>query len=145
MQKQLLQEMIEQNQLSCSFAFRQINKDTVGMRLTPTAASIGFIYRHIAETMNLFGFFFGVPTEVFNTTMNQQDHQKSYDLEESHQLLAKGYQMLRTLIEEQPDFFWQEEIETPFFGKISKNRLLAHILYHNSHHAGQISLTISRG
>lgn len=40
--------------------------------------------------------------------------------------------------------WWHERISTPFFGEIERIRLFAHILNHNSHHAGQISLTLAR-
>ncbi|RYF65230.1 MAG: DinB family protein, partial [Cytophagaceae bacterium] len=48
-------------------------------------------------------------------------------------------------IETTADDAWQESIETPFFGRVSRTRLLGHVLFHTAHHAGQISLTLSRG
>lgn len=94
MQKELLREILSQNQLSCSFAFQKINNETVNLRLNPSAASVGFMYRHIGETMNLFGFFFGLPSTVTNTTMGEKDENKSYNLEESHRMVQKGFKML---------------------------------------------------
>jgi uncharacterized damage-inducible protein DinB len=44
-----------------------------------------------------------------------------------------------------PEEDWLGLIDTPFFGKVARARLFAHILFHNSHHAGQISLTLSKG
>ncbi len=145
MQKQLLREILSQNQLSCSFAFQKINNETVSLRLNPSAASVGFMYRHIGETMNLFGFFFGLPSTVTNTTMGEKDENKSYNLEESHRMVQKGFKMLEKLIEKSTDSSWNDEIDTPFFGKVSKIKLFSHVLFHNSHHAGQIALTIAKG
>ncbi len=145
MQKQLLREILSQNQLSCSFAFQKINNETVNLRLNPSAASVGFMYRHIGETMNLFGFFFGLPSTVTNTTMGEKDENKSYNLEESHRMVQKGFKMLEKLIEKSTDSSWNDEIDTPFFGKVSKIKLFSHVLFHNSHHAGQIALTIAKG
>ncbi len=145
MQKELLREILSQNQLSCSFAFQKINNETVNLRLNPSAASVGFMYRHIGETMNLFGFFFGLPSTVTNTTMGEKDENKSYNLEESHRMVQKGFKMLEKLIEKSTDSSWNDEIDTPFFGKVSKIKLFSHVLFHNSHHAGQIALTIAKG
>jgi len=145
MQKELLREILSQNQLSCSFAFQKINNETVSLRLNPSAASVGFMYRHIGETMNLFGFFFGLPSTVTNTTMGEKDENKSYNLEESHRMVQKGFKMLEKLIEKSTDSSWNDEIDTPFFGKVSKIKLFSHVLFHNSHHAGQIALTIAKG
>jgi len=145
MQKQLLLEMLVQNQLTNSFAFEKITNEDLPKRLNERAASIGFIYRHVGETMNLFGYFFGIPSEVQNTTMGQQDVGQDFDLETSHAYVTKGYEMLKKLVEDTTDADWLTEIDTPFFGKVSKIRLFSHVLFHNSHHAGQISLTLSRG
>jgi hypothetical protein len=61
--------MLVQNQLTNSFSFGKITNENLHKRLNEQAASVGFIYRHIGETMNLFGYFFGVPSAVPNTTM----------------------------------------------------------------------------
>jgi uncharacterized damage-inducible protein DinB len=53
--------------------------------------------------------------------------------------------MLENLVNTTPEEEWGAMIETPFFGSVSKMRLFSHILFHNAHHAGQISLTISKG
>lgn len=145
MQKELLADMLVQNQLTNSFAFEKITDENLHKRLNEQAASVGFIYRHIGETMNLFGYFFGIPSEAPNTTMGQQDTGQNFDLEISHSYVAKGYAMLKKLVEETTDEDWLTEIDTPFFGKVSKVRLFSHVLFHNSHHAGQISLTLSKG
>lgn len=145
MQKQLLIEMLVQNQLTNSFAFGKITNENLHKRLNEQTASIGFIYRHIGETMNLFGYFFGMPSEVPNTTMGQNDIGQSFDLETSQLYVEKGYEMLRKLIDETPSEDWLTQIDTPFFGKVSKVRLFSHVLFHNSHHAGQISLALSKG
>lgn len=145
MQKELLTEMLVQNQLTNSFAFEKITNENLHKRLNEQTASVGFIYRHIGETMNLFGYFFGIPSEVPNTTMGQQDTGQDFDLEISQTYVAKGYGMLKKLVEETTDEDWLTQIDTPFFGKVSKVRLFSHVLFHNSHHAGQISLTLSKG
>jgi uncharacterized damage-inducible protein DinB len=145
MQKEIFLEMLAQNKMTCSYTFDSITDENSGHRLNQQSASVGFIYRHIGETMNRFGFFFGVPTDVQNTTMGQQDEGQQYDLATSRMLVERGYDLLKQLIEDTPDPAWLEPIETPFFGSVSRARLFAHVLFHNSHHAGQISLTLSRG
>ncbi|MBL8166511.1 MAG: DinB family protein [Acidobacteria bacterium] len=145
MQKELLLEMLAQNKLTCSYAFDRITDENSALRLNRQTASIGFIYRHIGETMNLFGFFFGIPTDVQNSTMEQQDIGQQFDLEISHQYVAQGYAMLKTLVADSPDSAWLDPVHTPFFGTVSKMRLFSHVLFHTSHHAGQISLTLAKG
>jgi uncharacterized damage-inducible protein DinB len=144
MEKQIFKELLAQNQLSCSFAFNEINEKNVSLRLSDGASSVGFIYRHIAETMLMFGYFFGKPSDVANTTMGQQDEGQGNNCDETKSLMEKGFLMLEQLIENMPDGGWNDTVDTPFFGTVSKSRLFAHILYHNSYHAGQIGLTLKR-
>jgi uncharacterized damage-inducible protein DinB len=145
MQKELLQNMVMQNQMTCSYSFNRITKENSVLRLTKTAASIGFIYRHIAECINLFCQFFGVSTEVQNTTIGKTDEGQGKNIAESQRLIEEGFIKLHQLIELQPDEYWLDNVDTPFFGTIPRIRLFAHILFHNSHHAGQISMGLSRG
>ena len=144
MDQQIFKDLLDQNKLSCSFAFNEINATNASFKLTPSASSVGFIYRHIAETMLMFGYFFGMPSDVGNTTMGQQDTGQGANVEETKTILDKGFTMLEQLIANTPADGWSEIIDTPFFGPVSKSRLFAHILYHNSYHAGQISLTLKR-
>lgn len=144
MQQEIFKDLLIQNQTSCSFALNEINEGNIGYRLNEQAASVGFIYRHVGEMMNMFGYFFGVPTEVQNTTMGKPDEGQGKNLEESRQLIKKGYALLQNIIDITPDGGWLEPVETPFFGTVSKARLFAHVLYHNSYHAGQIGLTLKR-
>lgn len=144
MQKELLLEMLAQNKTSCSYAFDIMTDENSGYRLNEKSASAGFVYRHLGETMNLFGLFFGVQTDIQNTTMGQQDTGQNFDLKTSRLYVEKGYEMLENIIRNTSDIAWLETIETPFFGTISRMRLLSHILFHNSYHAGQISLTLSK-
>lgn len=145
MQKELLLEILAQNRATCSYAFDGITNENSGYRVNEQAASVGFIYRHIGETINLFGSFFGIQTNIQNTTMGQQDVGQSFDLNTSRLFVAEGYEMLKKLIEDCADSSWLEPIETPFFGTVSRMRLFSHVLFHNSHHSGQISLTLSKG
>lgn len=145
MQKEILLEMVKQNQFTSHFSFDRVTEENATLRLNDKTASIGFIFRHIGETINLFGQFLGMPTDVKNTTIGQTDKGEHYDVNHSRELIERGYQMLKDLIENNPDEDWLKPVETPFFGTVSRVRLFAHILYHNSHHAGQISMTLAKG
>ena len=145
MEREILIEMLAQNRTTCSYAFDSITDENSCYRVTEQSASVGFIYRHIGETMNLFGVFLGVPTDVQNTTIGQQDVGQHFNLDESRLLIERGYEMLGKLIEETSDSAWLDPVETPFFGRVSRARLFSHVLYHTASHAGQISLTVSRG
>ena len=145
MQKGLLQNMLTQNEKTCSYSFDKITEGNAALRLTRTAASIGFIYRHVGETIHLFCTFFGIPTEVQNTTIGKTDEGQGRNIQESRQLVDEGFAKLHQLIETAPGEYWLDLVETPFFGNIARIRLFGHILFHNSHHAGQISMSLSKG
>ena len=145
MQKELLQNMISQNQMTCSYSLNRITEENAALRLTKAAASIGFIYRHIGECIHLFCQFFDVRTGVQNTTIGKTDEGQGKNIDESRQLVDEGFEKLHQLIEAQPDEYWLGNVETPFFGTIPRIRLLAHVLFHNSNHAGQISMSLARG
>ena len=53
--------------------------------------------------------------------------------------------MLQDLVEKSSDENWLKPVDTPFFGTVSRARLFAHVPFHNSHHAGQISMTLANG
>lgn len=145
MQKNILFQMLEQSRMDCFRTFQNINIENAAFRLTEQTATVGFIYRHIGETTNLLGQFFGYKTDVEGTTIGQTDSGKQYDLETSHMLLEQGYITLEKLINETSDEDWLEEIETSWFGKISRIKLLSITLYHNSHHCGQTASAIVKG
>ena len=73
MQKDILREMVVQNQFTSHFCFDRVSDENARLRLTDKAASIGFIFRHIGETINLFAQMLGTPTDVKNTTIGQID------------------------------------------------------------------------
>jgi hypothetical protein len=145
MQKEVLQEILKQNEFTSHFSLDRVSEENAELRLNGKTASIGFIYRHIGETLNLFGALLGVPTDVKNTTMRETDTGQGADVEVSRQLVAKGYGVMRGLIENSADEEWLKPVDTPFFGTVTRIRLFMHALYHTSNHAGQISLTLARG
>ena len=142
---EIFRDLLAQNILSCSFSFNMVNNENLSQTLNEKTSSVGFMYRHIGETMFLFGYFFGKPSDVQNTTMGMQDEGQGNDLEQSKMLIECGFKLLEEIIESTPVDGWSEIIETPFFGAVSKARLFSHILYHNSYHAGQIGLALKRG
>ena len=145
MQKEVLREVLKQNEFTSHFALGRVTNENASLRLNDKTASVGFIYRHIGETMNLFGALLGVPTEVKNTTMGQTDDGQGVDVEYSRQLISKGYGVLKELVENSTDEDWLKPVDTPFFGTVTRIRLYVHALFHTSNHAGQISLTLARG
>lgn len=144
MQKEVLLKIGKQNEYTSRFSFDRVTEENAGLRLNSKAGSIGFIYRHIGETINLFGQFLGIPTNVKNTTIGKTDKDE-HDINYSKALIERGYKMLKDLVENSTDEDWMKPVETPFFGTVSRIRLFAHILFHNSHHAGQISMTLAKG
>jgi hypothetical protein len=145
MEKQFLREILEQNRMTCSFTFKKITPENTGFRMTENSASVGFYYRHIGEIIHLLAGFLGVKSAVANTTMGETDSGQGEDPAESVEFIESGFAILEQLIEESPEGFWLETIETPFFGTITRLRLFSHILYHNSNHSGQIALILAKG
>jgi uncharacterized damage-inducible protein DinB len=144
MLRAVLREMVIQNQFTSHFCFDRVSDENASLRLTDDAASVGFIFRHIGETMNLFAQMLGKATDVKNTTIGERDRGDPYDVAHSRELIERGYRVLRELVEDTPDEDWLKPIDTPFFGAVSRVRLFAHALYHTSNHAGQISLTLAK-
>ena len=145
MTKDILNDLIAQNQKTCDFTFNEITQENSALKLNDDTASVGFIYRHIGEIMHLLAQFLGFSTDVENTTMGQKDTGKVYDKQESQKRIDDGYQVLYGLVENLSEKEWKETLDTPFFGTISRVRLLGHILYHTTYHCGQITLTLKRG
>src|SRR5437763_5198906 len=134
MQRDVLLEVVKQNQFTSHFSFDRVTEDNASFRLNDKAASIGFIYRHIGETINLFGQFLGAPTDVKSTTIGAIDNGQHYDVGDSSELIERGYRALQDLVTHTTDEDWLKPVETPFFGTVSRARLLAHALFHTSHH-----------
>jgi uncharacterized damage-inducible protein DinB len=145
MLKDVLLETVKQNEFTSSFSLSRVTEENANLRLNNGTASIGFIYRHIGETINLFGQLLGMPTDVQNTTIGQIDNGRSYDVALSREMIQRGYHTLRELVQNSTEEDWLRTVDTPFFGTVPRIRLFAHALFHTSHHAGQISLTLSKG
>jgi hypothetical protein len=145
LQKEVLQEMLRQNEFTSHFSLGRVNEENASLKLNDKTASIGFIYRHIGETMNLFAAMLGIPTGVKNTTIGQTDIGQGADVQYSQQLISRGYDALKELVECSADEDWLKPVDTPFFGTVTRIRLFSHALFHTSNHAGQISLTLARG
>jgi hypothetical protein len=137
MQKDVLLEMMEQNKFTSHFSFDRVTDDNASLRLNKDTASIGFVYRHIGETINLFGQMLGRSNDVTNTTIGQIDKGQPYPVSHSRELVERGYRVLQDLVANSTDEDWLKPVETPFFGTVSRISVFAHVLYHTSHHAGQ--------
>ena len=118
MQKEILLEILRQNQFTSHFSFDRVSEENASLRLNDKTASIGFIYRHIGETMNLFGQFFGISTDVLNTTIGLPDNGQVFDVEHSRQLISRGYGALKDLVENSADEDWLEPVDTPFLVRL---------------------------
>ena len=144
MKQNIFNELLDQNIKTCSFTFDEITEVNLSKRLNENTASVGFMYRHIGETMIMFGHFFGIDTSVQNTTIGFQDEGQGVNIKESQDLIEQGYEILNKIINTTSEEGWFELVDTPFFGSVTKAKLFSHVLFHNTYHAGQIGLTIKR-
>jgi hypothetical protein len=99
---EIFKDLLAQNILSCSFSLNLVNSENVSKSLNENTSSVGFIYRHIGETMLMFGHFFGKPSVVQNTTLGKHDEGQGNDFEESRKLIDDGFKMLEEIIETTP-------------------------------------------
>ncbi len=145
MQKEILLDMLEQNRVRFWATFNKITPENAELRLNDRVASVGFIYRHVAETMQRLTSILGVPIKVENTTMGYVDSGQGRDLPASRLLAEQGFAILKEYVDDTPDAAWLDPVDTPFFGTVSRARFFAHILFHNSYHLGQAALTLAKG
>ncbi|MGH2666334.1 DinB family protein [Flavobacterium sp.] len=145
MQKEILLQLLEQSKKDSDTFLNKINTENASFRLTAATASVGFIYRHIGETIHLLAQSFGYPTDVEGSTMGQSDSGKEYDLETSRNLFEQGYATLEKIVNETSEEEWLAAVETHWFGKISRIKLFSITLFHTAHHCGQISSAILKG
>ena len=74
--------------------------------------------------MNLFGQFFGIPTDTKNTTMGQTDNGQGLDVDTSRQLISRGYNILKELIENSAAEDWLKPVDTPFLARFRESGCL---------------------
>ena len=123
MEQVLFSDLLIQNQTRCQIAFNEITDQNKGYRVNEQAASVGFIYRHVGETMTMFGYFFGVPPAVQNTTMGTMDEGQGENLDECRKLVDAGYALLQRIVDNRPGAAWPDPVETPFWYRI-KNQVV---------------------
>ncbi|MBX2897013.1 MAG: DUF1572 family protein [Cyclobacteriaceae bacterium] len=145
MQKEIMLQQLEQSKIDCSRILNKINSENTSFRLCEKTASVGFIYRHVGESIHLLAQFFGYQTTMEGTTMRRSDVGTVYDLKTSQEIFEQGYKTLEKLVNETNEKDWLEEIETTWFGKISRIKLYSITLFHNSHHCGQIASALVKG
>ena len=71
MQTKVLLEILEQNRFNSSITVKDIDSENVKFCLNEKTASVGFIYRHIGETINTLGQYLGFETDAEDTTMGK--------------------------------------------------------------------------
>ena len=145
MENSFLSSFIEQNKKDCLSIIDKIDEYNAGFRLSKNTSSAGYLIRHIGEVTNGIAVILGYKNQITYLTINKIDSGEKYNIETSKLLFNSGYLYLAQLIESSKTNFWNEEIQTTWFGNISRVRVLSILLFHNSHHCGQISTTIKKG
>jgi uncharacterized damage-inducible protein DinB len=77
--------------------------------------------------------------------MSFVDEGQGVNIDESRMLVDSGFRLLESIIESSSEDSWLDNVDTPFFGTVSRVRVFSHIMFHNSYHLGQIGLSLRKG
>ncbi len=139
-------EFINGNQKKINALMNKLTPENSIFRISPESATAGFYMRHIGEAMHSLsnmGFQTGMSFQP-QTLRQPADPGHALDLAETKQYVDSGFDLLRKVVNERPI----SEIDTVFSSPFGDQTLLSFIAFtlnHNSHHAGQIELTIKKG
>lgn len=117
-------------------------------KLSPSPNSVGFLLRHIAEVELLFAknVFDAKDIKIIaKTIIAQHDTGEWTDLAPILSILKRSRETLRTIISQQSNTQWTEEIVTKEFGTRTKVQALGRITSHTAYHAGQIGIILKYG
>jgi uncharacterized damage-inducible protein DinB len=143
--KAILSEILAQCRSNCYRVYDKLTPENALLKLNDSTASIGFIFRHTGETMHMLCTFLGYETQVKNSTMSFVDEGQGVNIDESRMLVDSGFRLLESIIESSSEDSWLDNVDTPFFGTVSRVRVFSHIMFHNSYHLGQIGLSLRKG
>ena len=139
-------EFINGNQKKIDALMNKLTPENSMFRISPESATAGFYMRHIGEAMHSIanmGFQSGMSFQP-QTLRQPADPGHAFDLSETKQFVDSGFDLLRKIVNERPN----SEIDIVFsspFGDQTLLSMMSFTLNHNSHHAGQIELTIKKG
>lgn len=125
-----------------------ITSQDLTKKLSPSPNSVGFLLRHIAEVELLFAKnVFGARDIkiIAKTIIAQHDTGEWTDLAPILSILKRSRETLRTIISQQSNTNWTEEIVTKEFGTRTKVQALGRITSHTAYHAGQIGIILKYG
>jgi uncharacterized damage-inducible protein DinB len=143
--KAILTEILAQCRSNCYRVYDKLTPENALLKLNDSTASIGFIFRHTGETMHMLCTFLGYETQVKNSTISFVDEGQGVNIDESRMLVDSGFRLLESIIESSSEDSWLDNVDTPFFGTVSRVRVFSHIMFHNSYHLGQIGLSLRKG
>lgn len=122
-----------------------LKEEALTKKLIGTQNSAGFLIRHIADVELLFAKnVFGAKNIQVHakTIIAQHDTGEWTQLEPILNYQHLAFDQLKFIIEQQPDYVWQELITTKEFGTKTKAAALGRIISHTAYHAGQLSLIL---
>jgi uncharacterized damage-inducible protein DinB len=122
-----------------------LQEEALTKKLIGTQNSAGFLIRHIADVELLFAKnVFGAKNIQVHakTIIAQHDTGEWTQLEPILNYQHLAFDQLKFIIEQQPDYVWQELITTKEFGTKTKAAALGRIISHTAYHAGQLGLIL---
>lgn len=123
----------------------RITAQDLEKKLSPSPNSLGFLLRHIAEVELLFAknVFDAKDLKIIaKTVIAQHDTGEWTDLESLLSILHRSRERLKTIISQQRNSDWDEEVITKEFGTKTKAQALGRITSHTAYHAGQIGIVL---
>lgn len=126
----------------------KLSSQDLRKKLSPSVNSVGFLLRHIAEVELLFAKnVFGASDVkiIAKTVIAQHDTGEWTDVAPILSILNRSRETLKTIISQQSDSNWREEIVTKEFGTRTKAQALGRITSHTAYHAGQIGIILKYG
>lgn len=140
---QLFLELWVESRTRFSNQLDSLTEADLKKKLLPSQNSVGFLIRHIGDVELLFAKNVFGASEVkvtAKTVIEKRDTGEWTNLEELKTYVEYSFEALKSIIEKQTDFDWENVITTKEFGVKTKAAAFGRIVSHTTYHAGQMAI-----
>lgn len=120
----------------------------LGKKLGDSPNSAGFLVRHIGDVELLFAknvFGDSSVKVVAKTVIDQRDTGEWTNLEELTLYVQASFEKLYSIVSQQTEEDWAQNITTREFGTKTKSEAFGRIVSHTAYHAGQLAIVLKYG